>query len=359
MIVIACASCVQHSQDHVINEALDINLNATLEYLNELAEENGKNPDLYYQRAKVYLESQSYESAYDDINRAIGLRTDAMDYFLLKGKIEKQLNKPQQAIESLLTAEKLGARDQKLYEILASEYLILNEVEKAKAAVDRLIDLQQGAYSYALQADVMLAIGDSATAIGSYKKAIALNKTIRAPYIHLADIYRYRKESAKAGDYINAYLNQQPGDKEVLLKKGRLLADIEAYDSAKQVYHQVLRIDTTNYMVYYELSNVYYATRSYDSSAYMADKAALLNNEFLEAQLVVARSLDNQRKYQEAIATYEDILMQDSTFNLAATELDNLKRKVAYLWQMEQQRKAKDSARSNEPPLLQKKRIDN
>jgi len=358
LILLLLGSCVQHSQDKIEKETLAIDPLETLDYLNGLEDSHQDDPSFYFQRAKAHQQLLENEKAYSDIKKAIDMKPSAMSYFLLKGKIEQRLNKPNDAIESLLIAEKLGSQDKKLFEILASEYLQIGEVEKAKASVDRLIDLRPDASSYSLRGDVLLAIGDSAQAIGNYKRALVANGSLKAVVEQLAEIYKAKGDNDAAGKVLNSYLAGN-NDLELLLEKARLLSTVEDYDSAKHIYYQILSQDTSDYLVYYELSDIYYLQFKYDSAEYMAQKALDLNSKLHGAQLTLARVLDKRRRYQEAMSIYETILEQDSTNNLAAEELANLKRKVAYLWQLEQQQMAQDSARNNLPPTVEKKEIEN
>lgn len=352
-------ACQQHSKDAIEEAGFSVKAEETLEYLNDIASQNKNNATFYYQRALALSKLGDNEAAYRDILRATNIDQESERAYLLKGKIVQQNNRPEEAIESLLIAEKLGAREKELYKILASEYLQLGQVKMARAAVDRLVKLQPDAISYQLEGEVMLAIADSADAMVSFRKAIDINPNLKTATEKLVDLYMAKSDEQKAGVLINNYLENNVSDKVMLLRKGRFLVRIEAYDSAKQIYQQLLAKDSNDYILNYELSNLHYTTSKFDSSLYYSQKALQLDSTQVEAKLLLARSLDKNRDYQQAIEIYENIVLGDSTNNLAASELDNLKRKVAYLWQLEQQRKARDSVLNNLPPTLEKKNIDN
>jgi len=352
-------ACQQHSKDAIEEAGFSVKAEETLEYLNDIASQNKNNATFYYQRALANNELGYNEAAYDDILKATNIDQESERAYLLKGKIEQAMERPEEAIESLLIAEKLGAREKGLYKILASEYLQLGQVKMARTAVDRLVKLQPDAFSHQLEGEVMLAIGDTADALNSFTKAVSINANLKPANEKLVEIYLAKNDLQKAGDIINRYLNSNIGDETMLLKKGRLLSSMEAYDSAKQIYHHLLALDSNNYLLNYELSSLHYVTNKFDSSGYYSQKALQLDSTQVEAKLLLARSLDKNRDYQQAIDIYENIVRGDSTNNLAASELDNLKRKVAYLWQLEQQRKQRDSVLNNLPPTLEKKNIDN
>jgi len=353
------SACVQHSNHPVEENEFNVNLQETLEYLNDLEPEKKKGSNFFYQRAKVYYKLGEFENALVDIDKSIKNDPSAPDYFLLKGRIEKARNEPKKAIENLLIAEKLGARDKDLYEILASEYLHLNQPEKAKAAVDRLVDVKSTSSSFTLKGNVLLAVSDTARAISNYEKAIKIKNSDVEPVMKLAAIFRERGELDKSYEYLKEYSVQNPTDNEVNLQKGRILVELEYYDSAKTIYNDLVAKDSTKSFLFFELSNILYAQEVYDSSSYYAQKAYLLNGERLNALLVHARSMDNLREYDSSISLYKIILEKDSTMDIASTELDILKRKVAYLWRLERLRQEKDSVRNNLPPTIEKKSIEN
>jgi len=356
VLLVLFTGCVQHSNDPVEENEFRINLEETLAYLNELEPEKKKGGNFYFQRSKVYYELKQLENARADIEKAIKNDPSSSDYFLLKGRIEKADNNPEKAIENLLIAEKLGARDKDLYEILASEYLHINQPQKAKAAVNRLIRVKSNASSYVLKGDVLLAVADTASAIINYEKAIDVGNVGTEPFLQLSDIYRKKGKLEKSLTYLNSFSAE---DNAVALQKGRLLVELELYDSAKIIYKDLISQDSSISYLHFELSSIYYAQTNYDSASLYADKAYKLNTEKLEALLVSARSLDNLRKYDSAISVYEFILSRDSTLEVASNELDILKRKVAYLWRLERLKQQKDSARNNLPPTIEKKNIEN
>lgn len=359
LFVLILGGCSQHSKDPIEQHDLSVDPEVALEYFNDLEDEKKNDPDFYFQRAKVYHDLGQFDNAYSDVVKAVELDNSFERAYFLKGKIEKQKGTPQKAIQSLLIAEKLGSRDEELYRILASEYLQLGEISLAKAAVERLIKLREDAGSLLLQGDILLSIGDSSQAIDSYKKAMKLAPGEKEPYEKLVDIYSNRSELETAASLLNTYFEFVAFDKQMLLEKGRLLNQLKLYDSAISTYHTILAVDSSGFMTYNELSNSFYAMSRFDSSRYYANRVVALDSQFTQAKLTLARSLNAQRDYSEAIAVYESILRQDSTHNLAATELADLQRKVAYLWQLEQRRKKRDSISNNLPPTIEKKDLDN
>lgn len=351
--------CRQHSKDHIAKVPFNTEDAHLVSYLSEQIEEGNAAHELFYKRARAFYHLNKLTKALNDINRAIKDDTENHEYYFLKGRICSSMNEPQQAIENLLLAENLGLKSNVLYNELTSQYLKLEKYREAMATAQQMVKLQPSAAAHLLHGKVKLALKDTAQAIASFKKSLELNSKNREAYTYLSDIYFIRNDFARSGKYINQYLDIAPDDNAFNLRKGRLLLRLDEYDSAKLSYATVMAQDSSGYMVYFELSDVYYQQGRYDSAAILSRRAYMLNNDFLEAKLVMARAQERQRQYQEAISTYEGILQQDSTFNLARSELADLKRKVAYLWHSEQKKQASDSAPNNPPPAVRKKEIEN
>ncbi|ELR68821.1 hypothetical protein C900_05834 [Fulvivirga imtechensis AK7] len=354
--MMAFSGCVEHSKDALHNADINVKAASVLEYLREVSEKEPRNHVVHYQLANVHFDEEQYRQAQINISKAIEFQEDNAEYYFLSGKIYQKLEEPEEAVKALLLAENLGKKNQELYYIIAEEYQRLKEPAKARKAIDQLTDMDNSAEAYTLKGNIMISLGDTVQAMENYQRAVKLDKTYPDAHIALADIHISRKNEQEAHKFVNTLLQLEPDNLGFLERKGELLMRSGELDSAKAIFSRIAD-ERQHYLDYYQLSNVYYLQRAYDSAQYMAKKAFELNKDFLEAQILVARSLDKKRRYQEAIEVYQAILATDSTYNLAITELDNLQRKVAYLWRLEQERKEMDSTRNNPPPAVQKKEI--
>lgn len=356
VLVLTLSACVEHSKDELHSTAITVAPDKALEYLQDIAEDEPDNHQAFYQLAKINFEQGDYSRALANIQKARAIRQDEAEYAYLEGKIYSQLKRPELAVKSLLLAETMGKKSTGLYQVVAGEYLKMGEVVKAKQAIDQLTAVNNSAEGYTLKGMILLASGDTAVALQNFRGAVALDTAYVEAWKALFDIHSAKGYHDQAFKDVDMMLKLQPANLDFLERKGKLLSRTGDLDSAKVVFRYIAE-KRGRFMDYYELSNAYYLLRQYDSAQYAAEKAYELNEDFLEAQVLVARSLDKKRRYQEAIEVYQAILATDSTYNLAIAELDNLKRKVAYLWRLEQQRRAQDSSKNDLPPPVQKKEI--
>lgn len=356
--VVIFEACVEHSKDAITTSRINLNTTEAVNYLEAQAEDAPENPNVFFRLAKLYFNEADYEQALQNVQTALKLQPKNAEFHYLKGRVYQELNKPELALRSLLTAEGFGKKSQELYKFVAKAYLKTGEPVKAREAVERLTDVNGSAEAFAVKGKVMLSLGDTVVAVANFNNALTIDSAYYKPYEHLADLYLSRKQPEKALAYIDKLVALQPANLDFLKRKGALLQQIGQLQEAKQVFRNIAS-QREHYMDFYRLSDVYYQLRQYDSAEYFADQAFQKNKQFLNAKLIIARSLDKTRRYQEAIAVYESIVKADSSFNLAVTELDNLRRKVAYLWRSRMERQAaQDSARNEGPKAVEKKSND-
>jgi tetratricopeptide (TPR) repeat protein len=359
LFIISILSCQRLSKDKIVNTQQLNESEEVISYLTNLIEENQNNAQIYYKRGQVYFDLDDYRRAGIDIQKALELKPDNPDYYLLQSKIKEKKDDSKGAIFSALQAEQRGLRNYDLYRIMAVNYLKLDEIEDAKKSIQRLLDFNSSGESYSLQGDIFLQMNDTVTSVNSYKKAIELQRELPSPYLSLYKIYQTKRQNEMAEQYIDSYLNIMPYNKEFNLLKARLLFLRNEYDSALILYKRFEFTIANNKELLTEVGNVYYKLLKYDSSLFLANSAIGIDSLFLEANLLAARSKDNLKQYDEAIVIYRSIIERDSTINIAQVELDNLNGKVAYLWRLQRQAKSFDSIRNSPPPTVERKEANN
>jgi len=218
--------------------------------------------------------------------------------------------------------------------------------------------LNKNSVNYALAGQIALNLSDTSLAEQYYKKSIAQEPNLSG-LSALSDIYANRGNLNLAGEYINKALSIGPDQISNLYRKAKILNSLSLSDSVKSVYKEIIDIDSTQHIFYYELAQVYYNLYQYDSAKSGVEKALFLDAQDIESKLLLARVQNKMADYEESISSYQAILLQDSTYNLAQVELENLQRKVAYLRRLDQQRRELDSARQNAPALIDRKGIEN
>ena len=349
--------CVPRSNDPL--QTVDkVDSDVALEYINDISRQNPGNSRSYFKKAVILRQRGELQSALESVDRAIQIEYSDPRFFLFKGEILTDLNKPLAAIDLLLKAEAAGDRNRELYSLLARNYLQMGQPLEARQAVDKLLKIDQGDLSHVLAGKAYLELGDTLLAAKAFNEAIRLNSNNIDAYGGLVELYESQGRLVLAEATLDIALGIAPNNLVFLKTKSKYLKNRDEYDSALIVFKKVAQL-TQGKETYLDLADVYYALNRFDSAMNYIDRFLVLSEEHPQALLIKARILDRTRNYRDAEEIYRQILQNDSTNNLALTELDKLKRKVSYLQRLERQRQALDSARNNLPPALDRKGLEN
>ncbi|MEO1098984.1 MAG: hypothetical protein AAFX57_14730 [Bacteroidota bacterium] len=202
----------------------------------------------------------------------------------------------------------------------------------------------------------MLALNDSAAAFSQFNTAININKTNEKALYGIKQIHLGRGELVKAETILDELMASDPSRASFILEKVDLLKNRESMDTAKMLIKIVFQRDSSDQIIT-ELARLEYLSGNYDSTLFYLEKLKNKNNT--SVLLLNARALDKNRDYVKSRAVYESILLQDSTNNIAQSELAALKGKMAYLQRTARKRTTLDSIRNSPPPVLNRRELVN
>lgn len=228
--------------------------------------------------------------------------------------------------------------------------------DKALQIISRSISKDKGnAELYFLKGMVMKNLSDTVAALHNFKTAVQLENVRFPMVVNYLDILA---AMGKPEEFFENYNSLSPEIKrrpELKLIMAEILVDLQQPDSAKSILFGVKEEDLLSEK-YAKLGQIYLGERKYDSAMYYA-RLSQSKKENLRTQLLIARTFDKMYKYQDAENTYLEILEKDSTFTVAAEELDYLRRKVRYLRQKALEEKRREEMRQIQPltPIIQPK----
>ena len=333
-------------------------MNDALDYLNDLIEGKNANYQTYFKRSEVYFQLEDNRRALIDIQKSLELNPTYEEAYLLQSQIYFKQGKFEKCISAALQAELRGLRNYELYQLLAKAYLEENEVENAQKSIQRLLDFNKSAENLSLKGDIYLELKDTAVSINSYESAIEANELLVKPYRALYAIYE-KSDLDKSEMYLDKYLTIDSSQADFLVLKGDILAKRGAYDSAIYLYEMANVGILPDKDVINKLAKYYYEMDSLKVAQKWLRRSLQLDSiSNRQAMLLMARSLDRARLYEESKEYYASLIQIDSTDVIANEELNKLNRKIAYLWRLKQQEKAFDSIRNSAPPAVERKEVN-
>lgn len=323
-----------------------------LDYLNEELEDHPNEPSIYFKKAEILFDLENLSAAEKNLNEALRLNKQKPEYYILAARIYAVSNRTDKAAEASLQAQKYGGNVLVISDMLSDVYIKKGKHAEAIKYAEQLIkvfpDVPEYQYRYGI---VSLRAGDTSLAIQNFDKVIANDSSFAIVYKHFFDIYSSKNDLARASFNIKRYLDLRPEDQEAKLAAIEYYLYRKDLKLAKHSLYQWLKKDTLNQTPLQLLADTYFQESKWDSALYFNQKIIAASDSSLNAMLMNARLWDKKWNYAKAQVSYEFVVTQDSTNNLAKDELATLKRKIAYL------RKLKEE-RAKPLPLLEPIRIE-
>ncbi len=219
---------------------------AALKLLSTLAARNPGAPDIFYQRARLFLETNQPDKALDDINRAIELKESVGNYFQIKALALRALHREPQALEAARQVEILEAGTPELYVLLGDLYQQTNEFGLARQYLNRA--LQATPYNgeaYFFQGLITAKTGDTTQALSLFRRALGLNPGYVATYQQLAAIHNALGDLPTAMKYTATGLGRFPNDATLLFQRGVSYQRSMQPDSALVCYRKAVALRPT------------------------------------------------------------------------------------------------------------------
>lgn len=341
-------SCAPQEQ-HQIPELPDFDpsyYDYSLTVMDELIDKEPENAEAYYRKAKLLLKQNKTNNALASIRKALELEEDDPVYLLTSAKVHLQKGQNREAFKEAKESLLRGGASMELYEILAQASLNSNYYTDALLYSDSALSLApKNPYNHLMKGKALAAVKDTTAAEAQLLKSLELGAQPADIYEALVDMYMNTQNYQKANLYMDKNLAQQKqkASDRLLFQQAQILRRVGNPDSAAVILYKIKENgEVDQFAVHKELMNMYYQKNWYDSAQYYSKQMLAYRPNDKEALITEARILDKKRNYQQAINTYEEILDKDSlqqeeVHKIAAEELDYLRRKVAYLWQKQQE----------------------
>ena len=339
----ACSS----EPTHQIPELPDFDEASYYEYalasVEAVLEDDPDNAEALYQHAKLLLKQGKTNNALSSIRKAIEIDSDEPSYRLVSAQALLQKGQNREAFREAKTALSDGP-SLELYEMLAEASLNSNYFADALKYSDSALALSPyNDQNYYRKGKAAARMQDTLLAEQNLLKSLKLGAEGADVYGTLVDMYMENDSYQKARNYMEKMLEEGQADNRVRFQQAKILRMTGMEDSAQAILYRLRADSDVNHTpVYQELTELYYQKRFYDSALHYAQQVLARQPEEKAIMLTAARIYDRRRQYQTAIRQYEaivnlDSLQQPTTHRMAVQELDDLKRKVTYLWRKKQE----------------------
>ena len=215
-----------------------------LEAMNQQIEDDVTNPDLYNQRATIYLYDHQFDKALKDINKAISLDGGKSVFYTTLSDIYLLMGKPDGSRDALNKAISINPNDKEAVLKLAKIYLIVKDYKNCYATVKQLLAIDNGnASAYFTRAIGLLEQGDTIHAVGDLMQAVDKNQQYYEAYVQLGELYAIKKDPMAVLYFKNA-LNIRPHSREAWYMLGLFYQENKQFDKAIASYQALAKFDT-------------------------------------------------------------------------------------------------------------------
>ncbi|MGB3180378.1 MAG: tetratricopeptide repeat protein [Cyclobacteriaceae bacterium] len=351
LLIVACER--NHSQ-YPLYEAPEFDkefYSVSLEKVNSNIEQNPDNPENYYRKAIILNELGRNENALINLRRAISRNGEEPVYHYLAARENLRIGDVDQAESFAQEAERLGEQSSGLFYLLSRVNHAKGNHIKAADYINKAIKTEpENSDFLRTRGFVLLALEDTTAAEQDFINSLNLSEDPET-YEGLVLIYLSRKNLDKTAFYLNKQLQSDPENLEANLQMAALLENQSYTDSSANLLAELNRRFPEDKRAGIRLAGYLSQNRLYDSALYYTDRVLAEDAANTGALLEKARVLNAARRYGESVASYATLLEVDTSNQIASQELADLRRKIAYLQQLERRRR-------NSLPSIEKKESD-
>jgi tetratricopeptide (TPR) repeat protein len=310
-----------------------------LEILNKLIEDDDENDELYWQRSVLLQKIGKPKEALSDIRKAIALNDEKYFYYKTLAQAYLLNNKYDSAIIAANYSRNSGNNDYQLNLILAEALLNKGQVKESLAEINYALKIDSNNYyTYYLRGMANKASGDTLKYQEDFLKALSFKPDDKKVYKELMDYYLSKKQANSAKNILDKMFRKFTPDSSMLRQKGQFYESQNKIDSAYSIYGSALEKDSSLYFISLKMGNIKLRYKDYNTAAQLFNNVLKHQRNNFEAQYKLAICLESLRKYNEAIAGYERAYALDTTKSIIQKDIARVDGKIIRKQEYERQK---------------------
>ena len=296
-----------------------VTMQDSITILNELIKNDPANPELYYDKARVYLKQMQTAEALGELERAIAADSTNPKYYLKKSSIYfdiKQLDKSRLEAERVLAFDDANARANVRMAWIA---LMVKNPEKVFEFANNALrtDINM-AEAYFVKGLMYKEQGKFKEAVSSFRTATEQDNGYYDAWVELGLLHALAKHELTTYYYDNA-IRVDSTRYDAHYNKGYYLQEQGEYIEALKEYAIINRNAPNFYNAYYNRGFIYLEyLAEYDSAAVEFSKVVGLNPLNYKAFYNRGLAYERAGELKMALADYEESLRLNPGYDLAA-----------------------------------------
>ncbi|MDW8295550.1 MAG: tetratricopeptide repeat protein [Raineya sp.] len=295
------------------------NYQDAISWFNRAIKADSSIADVYFKRAKSWVQLKKFENALKDLLTADSLGYKDSEHDLYLGVSWFGLQNYKKSLEYLEKFEATAPKDSlqaSLYVHLAECYKELGRKKDAIRAYQKAIELKpDDADIYFLRANFWVMQEEWKEALKDVEKVLVLHPRFWKAYKLKAEIlFRQGKDQASIEAW-QVYFTKQPDKKKISAQDYSLyaysLAQLKQYPQAVEAISKAIALDKENPEWYFERATYYILQKNYLKALQDTEKAIELDGEDLSYFRQRAFLYFELKKYEEALSDYVFLTQKD------------------------------------------------
>ncbi len=242
----------------------------------------------YYRRARIYYDQEKYALAEADVSQAITLKENVGEYYLLRGKVNREMGETDKALEDAQRAEVLQQDLPELYVLLAD---LMQEKKQYRDSQRYLATAMQMApyegNAYYVKGMLQSKMSDTIAALASLRHALALNPRMLRTYQQISLLNTRRGNHDVALQYNKLALKRYPDNAGLYLERGEIYQNNVRLDSAFLFYRQATQRDSSLVRAHFLTGSIYLKWKSYFAAIKSYENVLKYRENFPEASYLM------------------------------------------------------------------------
>ncbi|MGN0214572.1 MAG: tetratricopeptide repeat protein [Muribaculaceae bacterium] len=302
----------------------------SIQYFNQVIKAKPYLAEPYFYRAVAKINLDDYQGAEQDCNKALEINPFIVDAYQVRGIARQTLKKYKEAVNDYDMGLKY-LPEEKVF--LINKAMCQEDLKNYDGSVDtyeRLLKLYPNFdKAYLARAQLMLAKGDTASALTDVNKCIELNKTIPASYVIRSEIaMRHDNDYQSALNDMNEAIKLEPHYAGYFINRGFMKYKLEDYFGAMADYDYAVELEPTNVTAHFNRGLLNVEVSENDKA--IADFSYVLRsdpNNFL-ARYNRALLYYKTGQYDKAITDYDAVLEKYPDFEAGLFARSECKRRM-------------------------------
>lgn len=149
-------------------------------------------------------------------------------------------------------------------------------------------------------------------ALTYYKAAEAIDPSNVTTRLNLGTLYQQKKDFNSALSAYNSIITLYPNHKEANLYRAKALVELGEKEEALKAYNKVLSIDPTSEVAKKEMFALMKENKTPEEMIKTFSADATVDKSTVNAMYDYAKDLHKEKKYEDAVACYKEVLKHDS-----------------------------------------------